>query len=72
MVYSEEKLRSKLAELTRLKQEQSKDTFQRDEEEEEEEVAQLKRSQPALQLQQGGGEIKIEDGTPEKLHVEVV
>lgn len=49
--------------------------FLREEEEDEEneDMSQLRRSHPSFQLHhQPKPEIKIEDGTPEKLHVEVV
>jgi hypothetical protein len=84
MVYSEEKLKSKLAELSKMKEEylneenaqrQEEHIFLRDEEEDEygEEMAQLRRSHPAYQLHHTlQEEIKIEDGTPEKMQVEVV
>lgn len=48
--------------------------FLREEEDEEnEDMSQLRRSHPSFQLHhQPKSEIKIEDGTPEKLQVEVV
>lgn len=44
-----------------------------EEEDDEEDMSQLRRSHPSFQLHhQPKPEIKIEDGTPEKLQVEVV